>query len=54
MPYYKGYCPELKREHIVSKKELAPNLYGLLECVYAQECKYFKENNKCALVKQKQ
>lgn len=51
MPCYTGYCPELQRQHIVTKDELAPGLYGLLDCRYAQNCKYIKENGKCALVK---
>lgn len=48
---YKGYCPELKKVHIVYREELAPGVKGLLECRYAQECQYFKENHKCALEK---
>lgn len=60
---YKGFCPELGKEHIVTRDilEATPlsatnyskenQVKGLLDCRYAQYCKYLKENKRCALEK---
>lgn len=55
---YTGYCPELNRNHTVTREDLNADTFnqkatvrGLIDCRYAAECTYLKEHKKCALIK---